>query len=85
MNSPKMNLAIRPERIHFLSPSEQKAHSYQGIVEEKVYLGNLLKYKILLDGKESVVVVENNDLKAGNYKTGDRVLIGWNDADLNLV
>lgn len=81
----RVNLAIRPERIHFLIASQPKTHRFQGIIEEKVYLGNLLKYKILVEGKEPLVVVENNDQKAGDYNTGDQVVIGWDDEDLNLV
>jgi spermidine/putrescine ABC transporter ATP-binding subunit len=81
----KVNVAIRPERIRFLSTAEKYSHVYLGIVEEKVYLGNLIKYKILADAKELLVLTENNNQKAKNYEIGKEVQIGWDDSDVRLV
>jgi len=83
--SGRINVAVRPERINFLEPSQRMHHIYTGVVEEKVYLGNVIKYKILVDGKESLVLTENNDQRAKNYRHGESVLIGWDDVDVNVV
>ena len=85
LDTNKVNVAIRPERIHLLSAPEQYSQVYSGRVEEKVYLGNLIKYKILVDAKELLVLTENNDQRANNYGIGKKVQIGWDDSDIRLV
>jgi putative spermidine/putrescine transport system ATP-binding protein len=85
INSARVNVAIRPERIRFVGSTEKPRHVYSGIVEEKVYLGNVIKYKILVDEKESLVLTENNDQRAGNYDNGETVQIGWDDKDINSI
>lgn len=85
VNSKKVNLAIRPERIRFASATNRMRNVYSGVVEEKVYLGNVIKYRILVDGKESLVLTENNDQRASNFDTGETVQIGWDDVDMNAV
>ncbi|UCE07027.1 MAG: ABC transporter ATP-binding protein [bacterium] len=81
----KVNVAIRPERIKFIESLQKKTHVFKGKVAEKIYLGNALRYKIMIDEKESVFVMENNDQYAGKHNIGDQVLLGWNDEDINLV
>jgi spermidine/putrescine ABC transporter ATP-binding subunit len=84
-NGRSVNLAIRPERIRFAAETDKLTHVYSGVVEEKVYLGNCIRYRILVDGKESLVLTENNNQKAKNYEVGEGVHIGWDDTDINLV
>jgi len=81
----RINVAVRPERINFLEPSQRMHHIFAGVVEEKVYLGNVIKYRILVDGKELLALTENNDQRAKNYRHGESVLIGWDDVDVNVV
>ena len=75
------HVVIRPERIRFLTSAVKSTHAYAGVVEEKIYLGNTIKYKILVEGKESLVLTENNDQRASNHSNGETVQIGWDDLE----
>jgi putative spermidine/putrescine transport system ATP-binding protein len=81
----KVSLAIRPERIGFVESPEGLANLYEGLVEEAIYLGDSFKYKILVDGKELLVVTQKNDPRSKQYKKGDRVLLRLQDDDLVVV
>ena len=80
-----MSVAIRPERISFISSPQDRLNIYEGVVEEAIYLGDTLKYKVLIDGKELLTVAQKNDLGSARYQIGDRVLLSWQDEDMNLV
>jgi len=84
-NSNSVNVAIRPEQIRFTTFTDKLPNVYSGIVEEKVYLGNVTKYKILVDGKESMVLTENNTQQKSIFNTGETVQIGWDNTAINLV
>jgi ABC-type Fe3+/spermidine/putrescine transport system ATPase subunit len=81
----KVNLAIRPERISFAKSSQEKMNTYEGVVEETIYIGDTLKYKVLVENKESLMVTQKNDLGSNRYNIGDHVFVGWRDEDMNLV
>jgi len=81
----KLNLAIRPERVCFTTSFNERTHVFKGKVEEKVYLGNVIKYKIVISDTESLFVVENNDQRAAKHTIGAHVLLGWDDEDINIV
>lgn len=81
----KVSIAIRPERVNFAKSPTDLLNTYEGVVQEVIYLGDTLKYRILADGKEELVVTEKNDLESNRYKRGDCVLLGWNDEDMNMV
>lgn len=84
-SSPSLSLAIRPERIAILGPEEKRDQVFQGVVGEVVFLGNSYKYRILLEGKETVTVTISNDRLREILKVGDQVLVGWDDEDVKLL
>ena len=81
----RVSIAIRPERVCFLKSRNDRFDAYDGVVEEAIYLGDEFKYKVLVGGKEPMIVTQKNDLRTTQYKTGDRVLLGWHNEDMNLV
>jgi len=85
LSTKKVNVAIRPERISFVKSLQEKINTYEGVVEEAIYIGDTLKYKVLVENKESLIVTQKNDLGSNRYKIGDHVLVGWQDEDINLV
>jgi spermidine/putrescine ABC transporter ATP-binding subunit len=85
LTAQKVNVVIRPERICFVNSPQEKTNTYQGTVEEVIYIGDTLKYKVSIDPKESLVISQKNDKWAKWYKVGDRILLGWQDEDINLV
>jgi ABC-type Fe3+/spermidine/putrescine transport system ATPase subunit len=85
LSKKEVSVAIRPERISFVKSLQDRLNTYKGIVEEAIYLGDTLKYKISVEGKESIIVTQKNDLVSDRYEIGDQILIGWQDEDMNLV
>ncbi|MEW5724273.1 MAG: ABC transporter ATP-binding protein [Thermodesulfobacteriota bacterium] len=79
------SLAIRPERIKLLDQAGERDQVFPGRVLDVVYLGNTLKYVISLEEKETVTVAVGHDLAAKVLQVGDRVRVGWNDTDVNLL
>ena len=86
IGTPKeVNIAIRPERVIFVRSLQEKVNAYEGVVEEAIYIGDTLKYKVMVENKELVTMTQKNDLESKRYQKGDKVLIGWQDQDINLV
>lgn len=81
----EVNVAIRPERITFVQSANEKLNTYEGIVEEAIYIGDTLKYKVLIENNELIVVTQKNDFGSERHKIGDRVFVSWRPEDVNLV
>jgi spermidine/putrescine ABC transporter ATP-binding subunit len=81
----RVTVAIRPERIHFINSPHEQLNTYWGLIQETIYLGDTFKYKILVEERELLVVTEKNDAGSNPYTIGERVLIGWQDEDMNLL
>jgi spermidine/putrescine ABC transporter ATP-binding subunit len=73
----KVNLTLRPERIQ-LNPKDQPPENlYNGTVENVVYLGEVIKYSIVLDGGEKVIIKSQNSQGLIPWEKGRKVSIGW--------
>jgi putative spermidine/putrescine transport system ATP-binding protein len=81
----EVNVAIRPERITFVQSANKKLNTYEGIVEEAIYIGDTLKYRVLIENKELIVVTQKNDPGLERHQIGNRVLVSWRPEDTNLV
>jgi spermidine/putrescine ABC transporter ATP-binding subunit len=80
-----VTVAIRPERIHFIKSPNEQLNAYWGLIQETIYLGDTFKYKILVDECELFIVTEKNDSGSNPHSEGERVLIGWQNEDMNLL
>ena len=87
----KIHLAVRPEKVVFLEGGEEDHCSYEGSVEDIIYLGDITKYYVRLsetspEEREGVVVMKvQNRLRTVKHQRGDQVRIGWNEMDATLV
>jgi len=87
----KVHLAVRPEKILFIEKEEENYCSYEGVVEDIIYLGDITKYYVRLSGvsqdeREGVLVMKvQNRLGSIIQNRGDRVKIGWNEMDATIV
>jgi putative spermidine/putrescine transport system ATP-binding protein len=79
------HIAIRPERIAFLKSPKEQLNTYEVVVREVIYLGETLKYKVVTNTEDELIVSVTNEYGTEKYKRGDRVLIGWHEEDLNMV
>jgi spermidine/putrescine ABC transporter ATP-binding subunit len=85
ISTKNVSILIRPERIGFIAASKEGLNTYEGIIEETIYLGDTCKYKVRIGGKETVVVTKKNDHKTIRYVPGNPVLVAWEDEDMNIV
>ncbi len=87
----KVHLAVRPEKILFIEKEEENYCSYEGVVKDIIYLGDITKYYVRLsdvsqDEREGVLVMKvQNRLGSIIQNRGDRVKIGWNEMDATIV
>lgn len=73
-----MKLVVRPEKT-FIGKHLGGESRVSGIITDIVYLGNSVKYVVLIDNTISVKALEQITDKTVYYTVGDTVDIGWGD------
>lgn len=73
---PSAWLIIRPENIGIGAMAEAMPNRYEGEVTESLYIGDLVKYKVLTEGGDQLVVKALASSGEPN-KVGSRVSVGW--------
>jgi len=87
----KVHLAVRPEKVVFIEKQDHDHCSYEGKVEDIIYLGDITKYYVRLsdvpqDEREGVIVMKvQNRLGTVKHDRGDHVKVGWNEMDATIV
>lgn len=75
-------LAVRPEKIKLYQPNEETNwHKKTGLITDVVFLGNLRKVFIRLEGQEMTVMAHQYAGEGYPWQVGDVVAIGWSQAD----
>jgi putative spermidine/putrescine transport system ATP-binding protein len=79
-----LGLMLRPERVRMLAPGDAADVTVDGVIEEVVYLGETIKYRIRSDDGRMAVLARWRLLDVGHILGhGQRVRVGWNSADLH--
>ncbi|MGG3493906.1 TOBE domain-containing protein, partial [Brevibacillus choshinensis] len=74
--------AVRPEKIKLYRTDEQPdKHRYKGKITDAVFLGNLRKVFIRLDGQDLTVMAHQYAGDGLDWQVDDHVAIGWSQAD----
>jgi len=81
----QVHLAVRPERISFVDEERAGTHSQLGVVEETIYLGELIKYIVSIAGGERLQLKQPNCMGARKHRPGDQVRIGWTISDTRVL
>ncbi len=82
--SAHLGLMLRPERVRALAPGEGADVAFEGAIEEVVYLGETIKYRIRCDAGGLPVLARWPLGDAGGIlQSGERVRIGWRKADVH--
>jgi len=76
---------LRPERILLGEEATQTDNSYEGIVEEFLYLGEVTKYRIRLGSTVTLNTKGSNRLGRATLSTGTKVAVGWDKEEMLLV
>ncbi len=78
-------LSIRPEKILVENESLGVANRFEGIVDEKIYMGAYAVLKVRIDDKISLTVQVQPAERANSIKTGQRIQLGWTPDDAIVV
>jgi len=86
-HSGAVTLMIRPEKIIPLVVGSRADNEFEGVVEEVVYCGNVVKYRILLRAAAPVFVVAAAPRHASSprFQNGEQLRIGWDERDGRLL
>ena len=84
MDCKKSQLIIRPERVMF-STGEAFDVSLPGRVGSVTYLGERIRFSILLSDRISISAVHPNTTNLSRPQVGESVQIGWNSSDVSII
>lgn len=80
-------LMIRPEKIIPLADGSRADNEFEGVIEEAVYYGNVVKYRVRVRAVLSVLLTVAVPRHASSlrFKVGEKVRIGWDARDGRLL
>jgi len=81
----EVGLLLRPERPRLLVNGERADNMFAGTVVEVIYLGETIKYRLRLDPGVELVVRWPFREASQSLRIGDRITVGWDRSDINLV
>jgi len=72
-----LQLALRPERILLVAESANVPNAQRGVVEERIYLGDVIRYQIKLDSGDSLLMNQPNSIGITKAMPGEQVRVYW--------
>ncbi len=73
-----VNLSLRPQKIRIERKKTQEKNSFQGKIQNIVYLGSTIKYHVIIDEKTRRFVIEQQISEGTTlHKIGDEVYVEW--------
>ena len=79
-----LGLMLRPERVRSLGPNDTADIAFDGVIEESVYFGETIKYRIKSDDGRLTILARWPLHEANRIlSTGHRVRVGWHRADMH--
>jgi spermidine/putrescine ABC transporter ATP-binding subunit len=79
------HLVVRPEYVRLGVPAEGRANRYPAEVLELLYVGDLVKYRLLLDHRDELIAKTLAPSVEQPWKTGQKLTVGWDPADCLTV
>ncbi len=73
----RVSLTIRPERVQLNPVNLNNENRFSGEIKEIVYLGELIKYLIVLEGGDRISVKSQNFEGHVSRERGRKVTLGW--------
>jgi len=81
----EVHVVIRPEKIKFLDNSHSIPIALQGTVEELIYIGDIMRYRIRVSDHQTLDLKQQISHGVKEFGRGDRVAIGWSPADMRIL
>ena len=81
----EVGLLLRLERPRALAGGDTAENEFAGAVSEVIYLGEAVKYRIRLDAGFEIVVRWPYRETRGSLAIGDRLRVGWDRGDAELI
>ena len=73
----KVNITLRPERVQIHPGPTIDSNQFVGEIKEVVYLGETIKYIVMFDTGDQVVVKSQNLKGEIPWGRGEKIHIGW--------
>lgn len=79
-------VSIRPERVEFKTDMMPAgAHTIDAVVEDVVYMGDILRTRLSVAGSDDFVMKMRNTLGQTRLAPGDKIKIGWHPQDARAL
>jgi putative spermidine/putrescine transport system ATP-binding protein len=85
VSSGAAHLVVRPEYVRLGPAAAGRGNQYQAEVLELLYVGDLLKYRLLLDQRDELVAKTLAPSMDQPWKVGQPLTVGWDAADCLAV
>jgi putative spermidine/putrescine transport system ATP-binding protein len=72
-----VTVIVRPESIVPLREDEQMPNTFQGVVEDAIYLGKVTRYQIRVGATTVVAADWQNRTGVPLFRRKERVRVGW--------
>jgi len=81
----EVELTIRPEKIKFADTSEHLGVVLEGLVEERIYVGEIVRYRIKISENQTIDLKQQISHGVKPFNKGDRVCVGWSLEDSKIL
>jgi len=76
-----VTVAVRPEKVHFVSPGGSADNELTGEVESVNFLGNAILYRLALNSGRLILALMPNSGSVQIHQPGESVRVGWSRTD----
>ena len=80
-----VTLMIRPEAISIVGEDRINENQLNGVVKEVIFMGEYIVYQVVLSQGQTIRVKQPTFHGVPEYRPGDRLFLGWQVRDTNLL
>jgi putative spermidine/putrescine transport system ATP-binding protein len=81
----RAHMVVRPESVRLGPAAEGAANRYTAEILEVLYVGDLVKYRILVESGDELMAKTLAPAAGGQWAAGQRVAVGWDPGDCLTV
>jgi len=79
------HMVVRPEYVRLGGAAAGAVNRYQAEVQEVLYVGDLIKYRVLMDSGDELVAKTLAPAAGRQWEAGQRIDVGWDPGDCLTV